>query len=89
MGGVYYGFYWYLALQAPLSVPVAELMAIGIEVIQFGRLAQRAPRMGIESDALASVRALVKGLSDSHAMQTVLDMLLGPADSFDLKRKVF
>ena len=76
MGGVYYGFYWYLALQAPLSVPVAELMAIGIEVIQFGRLAQRAPRMGIESDALASVRALVKGLSDSHAMQTVLDVLL-------------
>ena len=33
MGGVYYGFYWYLALQAPLSVPVAELMAIGIEVL--------------------------------------------------------
>ena len=76
MGGVYYGFYWYLALQAPLSVPVAELMAIGIEVILFGRLAQRAPRIGIESDALASVRALVNGLSDSHAMQTVLDVLL-------------
>ena len=75
LGGVYYGYYWYLALKGNLTIPLAEMLASGIEAITFGFLVDSALNVRLGTDALASWCALRKQHAKSRNLRVCLATL--------------
>ena len=54
MGGVAYGLYWYVELDAEIPISVAEFLADVANAITFAPLVAKAKRVLMETDSLAT-----------------------------------
>jgi hypothetical protein len=72
LGGVYCGYYWYLALEGPLTIPLGEMLATGVEAITFSFLVSSALNVRLGTDALASWCALQKQHAKSRNLRVCL-----------------
>ena len=82
IGGVCYGFYWYLEVCGAVTIPVAEFMAAIVNLIQHMHLLYTAKHVLLEVDALATTWALRRQHAGCKGMRAVL------AEALDLEEVV-
>ena len=73
LGGYLYGYYWHLSTLAPVTIPVAELLAAFINIIVFEPLLRHADCIVLEIDALATPAVLAAHHARAPTMRAALD----------------
>ena len=71
LGGTFYDRFWYLAISGKgITIPLAEMLALGVEAIMFESLLVRARSVVFETDALASWHTIAKKHAKCMALHT-------------------